>query len=81
MAGNGPQPSAEYPANNGLQALTDRQLQVLRLLGRGLTDAEIARELFLSTRTVNAHLRSIYRKLAVSHRSAATRVAIQNGII
>jgi DNA-binding NarL/FixJ family response regulator len=60
--------------------LTPRQAEVLRLLARGWTDAQIADELFLSRRTVHAHLREIFRKLAVSHRSAATRYAIEHGL-
>lgn len=80
MAGEGkPRLSEDSPAS-GIRSLTDRQRQVLRLVGRGLTDAEIARELYLSPRTVHAHLRIIYKKLNVSHRSAATRLAIQNGL-
>jgi DNA-binding NarL/FixJ family response regulator len=82
MAGKGrPRHPESSPATPGLQQLTDRQREVLRLLGRGLTDAQIASELYLSTRTVHAHLRAIYRKLNVSHRSAATRFAIQNGLV
>ncbi len=64
-----------------LGSLTDRQVEVLRLLGRGLTDAQIANELFLSPRTVHAHVRAIYGKLRVSNRSAATRYAIENGLV
>lgn len=60
--------------------LTPRQAEVLRLLARGWTDAQIADELFLSRRTVHAHLREIFRKLSVSHRSAATRYAIEHGL-
>jgi DNA-binding NarL/FixJ family response regulator len=60
--------------------LTPRQAEVLRLLARGWTDAQIADELFLSRRTVHAHLREIFRKLNVSHRSAATRYAIEHGL-
>jgi len=60
--------------------LTPRQAEVLRLLARGWTDAQIAAELFLSRRTVHAHLREIFRKLGVSHRSAATRYAIEHGL-
>jgi DNA-binding NarL/FixJ family response regulator len=60
--------------------LTPRQAEVLRLLARGWTDAQIADELFLSRRTVHAHLREIFRKLGVSHRSAATRYAIEHGL-
>lgn len=64
----------------GVNHLTPRQGEVLRLLARGWTDAQIADELFLSRRTVHAHLREIFRKLGVSHRSAATRFAIEHGL-
>ncbi len=60
--------------------LTPRQVEVLRLLARGWTNAQIADELFLSRRTVHAHLREIFRKLDVSHRSAATRYAMEHGL-
>ena len=65
----------------GLRHLTPRQIDVLRLVARGMTDAEIAESLFLSRRTVHAHLRSIFHKLGVGHRSAATRYAIQHGLL
>ena len=64
----------------GANHLTPRQGEVLRLLARGWTDAQIANELVLSPRTVHAHLREIFRKLGVSHRSAATRFAIEHGL-
>ena len=69
------------PAAPGLERLTPRELEVLRLTARGMSNAEIADTLFLSRRTVHAHLRTIFRKLAVSNRSAATRVAIQHGLL
>jgi len=53
----------------------------LRLVARGMTNNEIAETLFLSRRTVHAHLRSIFHKLGVGHRSAATRYAIQHGLL
>ena len=65
----------------GLEQLTPRQIEVLRLVARGMTNAEIADTLFLSRRTVYAHLRSIFHKLEVGHRSAATRFAIQHGLL
>ena len=65
----------------GLEHLTPRQIEVLRLVARGMTNAEIAESLFLSRRTVHAHLRSIFHKLDVGHRSAATRFAIQHGLL
>ena len=45
---------------------------------RGLTNAQIARELFISPNTVNRHLNSIYRKIGVSSRAAATRFASEH---
>lgn len=63
-----------------VEVLTRRQVEVLRLLAKGLTDAQIADQLFLSRRTVHAHLREIFRRLEVPNRSAATRYAIEHGI-
>jgi len=61
--------------------LTEREVDVLRWLARGLSNQEIADKLVLSRRTVHAHLRSIYSKLDVTTRSSATRVAIENKIV
>jgi predicted ATPase/DNA-binding CsgD family transcriptional regulator len=61
--------------------LTAREEQVLRLVARGLTDAQIAEVLVISPRTVNAHLRSIYTKLGISSRNAATHFALQHHLI
>jgi DNA-binding NarL/FixJ family response regulator len=60
--------------------LTPRQAEVLRLLAKGWTNAQIADELFLSRRTVHAHIREIFRKLHLSNRSAATRYAMEHGL-
>jgi DNA-binding CsgD family transcriptional regulator len=65
----------------GLEVLTPRQRDVLRLVARGMTNAEVAANLYLSRRTVHAHLRDIFRKLKVSHRSEATRWAVQRGLL
>lgn len=54
-----------------LAKLTAREIQVLRLVAQGLTNAEIARQLVLTCRTVNWYLTSIYSKLGVSSRTAA----------
>jgi DNA-binding CsgD family transcriptional regulator len=62
-----------YPAG-----LTAREVEVLRLLAAGLTDLQIAKQLVLSPRTVHAHISSIYRKLGVTSRSAATRYAMEH---
>jgi predicted ATPase/DNA-binding CsgD family transcriptional regulator len=61
--------------------LSPRELEVLRLVAEGLTNAQVAERLFLSPRTVNAHLHSIYHKLGVGSRSAATRFAVEHGLV
>lgn len=77
-------PAPLSPASrNGAKALdrlTSRELEVLRLIATGITDAQVAATLILSPRTVNAHLRSIYSKLGITSRSAATRYAIDQGL-
>jgi len=56
-------------------------MEVLRLVAQGLTDAQVAEQLVVSPRTVNFHLTSIYSKLGVSSRSAATRYAIEQHLV
>lgn len=58
------------------EKLTQREVEVLRLVSLGYTNDEIAHQLIISARTVHAHLRSIYSKLGITSRSAATRYAI-----
>jgi predicted ATPase/DNA-binding CsgD family transcriptional regulator len=58
--------------------LTPREVEVLRLVAQGLTDAQVAQALVLSRRTVNSYLTTIYSKLGVSSRSAATRYAMEH---
>ena len=60
--------------------LTSREVEVLGLVAEGLTNAQVARELFLSPRTVETHLTSIYHKLGVNSRAAATRFALEHGL-
>ena len=62
-------------------SLSPRELEVLKLVAAGLTNAQVAQELFLSPRTVNGHLNSIYRKLEVASRSAAVRFAVEHGLV
>jgi predicted ATPase/class 3 adenylate cyclase/DNA-binding CsgD family transcriptional regulator len=69
-------PSASYPAG-----LTAREVDVLRLVAQGLPDAHIAEQLVISPRTVNNHLTSIYSKLQVSSRAAATRYAMEQHLV
>ena len=60
--------------------LTARELDVLRLVARGMTNQRVAEELVISERTVHSHLRTTYRKLGVGSRTAATRFALDHGI-
>ncbi len=58
--------------------LTTREVEVLRLVARGFTDAQVAEQLVISPRTVNAHLTSIYGKIRTTSRAGATRYAIEH---
>lgn len=58
--------------------LTAREVDVLQLVTQGLTDAQIATQLVISPRTVQGHLRSIYSKIQVTSRAAATRYALEH---
>ena len=58
--------------------LTAREGEVLRLVAQGLSDHQIAEKLVISPHTVNSHLKSIYAKIGVPSRSAATRYAIEH---
>ena len=61
--------------------LTTREREVLRLLSEGLTNPQIAERLVVSLPTVNKHVASIFNKLGVNSRSAATRVAVEQHLI
>jgi len=61
--------------------LSLREVEVLRLVAEGLTDGAVAERLFISPRTVSQHLRSIYGKLDVSSRAAATRFAVEQSLL
>ncbi|HLZ60541.1 MAG TPA: tetratricopeptide repeat protein [Ktedonosporobacter sp.] len=66
----------KYPAG-----LTAREVEVLRWVTLGLTDIQVAEKLVISPRTVSTHLTSIYNKLGVSSRSAATRFAMEHHLV
>jgi predicted ATPase/DNA-binding CsgD family transcriptional regulator len=75
-AAPGPTSEETYPA--GLSA---REAEVLRLVAAGMTNAEVAKNLFLSPRTVDWHVASIYRKLGLHSRAEAVRFAAENGLL
>ena len=70
-----------FGRNVSRDRLTSRELDVLKLVTGGLTNREIAERLGRSTRTIDAHLRSIYAKIGVASRSAATRYAVELGLV
>jgi DNA-binding NarL/FixJ family response regulator len=61
--------------------LTGREVEVLRLVARGMSNAAIAAELVLSRKTVGHHVEAVYAKLGVHSRSAATLMAMQQGLL
>jgi predicted ATPase/class 3 adenylate cyclase/DNA-binding CsgD family transcriptional regulator len=61
--------------------LSRRELEVLRLLAEGRTSAEIATDLFISTRTAEHHIQNIYTKIGVSNRTSATRWAVTHQVV
>lgn len=72
-------PVEETPEATTLEPLTGREMEVLELTSRGMSNAEIADTLYLSVRTVQAHLRSIFNKLGVGSRSEAIVYALKKG--
>lgn len=60
--------------------LTLREVEILQLVAAGMTNRQTAERLGLSIRTIDAHLRSIYAKLGIKSRSAATRYAVEQNL-
>ncbi len=65
----------------GIESLTDRELQILALLDKNLTNKEIARELVVTPGTVKVHTNNVYRKLNVNNRRAAVTLAKALGLL
>ncbi|WP_322785577.1 response regulator transcription factor [Cellulosimicrobium cellulans] len=65
----------------GTERLTDREVEVLRLVARGLSNAAVGRELFIAEATVKTHLLRAFAKLGVDDRTAAVTVAMQRGFL
>ena len=74
------QAAAPVAARNGA-LLSERELEVLRLLAAGKANADIARELFLSPYTVRNHISSILAKLQIANRTEAAAYAIRSGLV
>ncbi|MEA3377732.1 MAG: LuxR C-terminal-related transcriptional regulator [Chloroflexota bacterium] len=61
------------------EPLTDREREVLELVATGITNREVAQQLFISVNTVKVHLRNIYTKLEADSRTEATMIAVREG--
>lgn len=72
---------AAPPRASSATELTDREVQVLRLLVRGAQNKEIAAQLNITERTVKAHLASIFNRLGVNSRTEAAAVAVRTGLV
>jgi DNA-binding CsgD family transcriptional regulator/energy-coupling factor transporter ATP-binding protein EcfA2 len=74
--------SGQEPVTSArVSGLSPRELEVLHLVAKGLTDAEIGDRLFISRRTVSGHLQSIFSKSGATSRAAATAFAFEHGLI
>jgi HD-GYP domain-containing protein (c-di-GMP phosphodiesterase class II)/DNA-binding CsgD family transcriptional regulator len=69
-------PPPAWPAD-----LTDREVEVLRLIARGRSNREVARQLFIAPKTVGRHVENLYRKIGVSSRAAAAVFAMEHRLL
>ena len=70
------------PARVALPAgLTEREVEVLRLIARGRSNRDVAAELVISPKTVGRHVENLYRKIGVRSRAAAAVFAMEHGLL
>jgi DNA-binding NarL/FixJ family response regulator len=74
-------PRAREDVQGGLPTLTERELQVLRGMGRGRSNNEIGKELYLSEDTVKTHARRLFRKLGAADRAQAVAMGFRWGLV
>jgi predicted ATPase/DNA-binding CsgD family transcriptional regulator len=81
LAASTVEPPSSRPGDASSFGLTDRELDVLRLLVEGHSDRQIAEALFIGARTVQTHVANLFAKLGVNARAEAAAVAIRRGIV
>lgn len=69
------------PRSRNPAGLSDREIEVLQLVARGLTTKQVAERLYLSPKTVDHHIQHVYTKISVSTRAAAALWGVQNGVV
>lgn len=70
-----------HGTKNGLDQITERELEVLGLAARGMSNRDIAHELSISVRTVQTHLSNVFNKMGVGSRTEAVMFGLRNGMI
>jgi len=85
LAATAAPPAAEAPEAAGAESaapdgLTNREVEILSLIARGLTNPEIAEQLFLSNHTIKTHINRIFAKTGSRDRAAAIGYAIRHGL-
>ena len=81
LASQEAQSIANSSAEATIEALTEREIQVLQLLAQGLANKQIAARLGISEHTVKFHVSAIYHKLGASNRTEAVRLGVRQGLI
>ena len=74
-------PRSRPDSPGGMPVLTERELQVLRGMGRGRSNSEIGKELYLSEDTVKTHARRLFRKLGAADRAQAVAMGFRWGLV
>ena len=80
-AGQGPRRSAGFRAAEDFPPLTPREVEVLSLVGQGLTNKAVARRLGISVHTVKFHLEALFAKLEATSRAEAVAKGLRGGVI
>jgi DNA-binding NarL/FixJ family response regulator len=76
-----PRPPRGRPQHDAIARLTSRELEILALTSRGLSNAEMGKALWVTEQTIKFHLSNIYRKIGVANRTGASRWAQQHGLL